>query len=148
MSENHERADEKEQLHRTLDWCIILPGADHIRLNAAKAIIGTYWDSHFHYLAIQLGYNSPNALMVAKNANDLHKADMMISIMMESGAQTLGRLYLDETKNDTPISGKHFLAFISKSKNPNVMLLYQLGIDGNHGNSVLIANNLGGGNMI
>ena len=98
-----------------LDWLVILPGADHIRLNVAKAIIATYWDAYFKQIAVELGYSFPSALMVAKNGSDLHKSDQMVSLMMEAGAQSLGRLYMENKGSSIDdISIDEFLIFFDE----------------------------------
>ena len=109
----------------SLDWCVVCPGADHVRMNALKALVDLFWEPYFKAIAIQLGYNSPAALAVAKSCSDLHKADMMVALMMESGAQTLARHFVDEydgERNET-----NFLVFLNETKNPNVQLLRDLG---------------------
>ena len=137
LEDKHSGKQENMITKRSLDWCVILPGADHIRLNAAKAIIGRFWDSHFKYVAVELGFTSPNALLVAKNVSDLHKADQMLAIMLEAGSQSLCKIYLEEVHGGE-VSGENFLSFLNDTKKPNVLNLSQLGIHDRHGKTFFL----------
>lgn len=127
LRNTHNGIDDPTMWQNSLDWLVIIPGGDHIRLNAVKAVVSLYWDAYFKDIAVELGYTSPSALETAKSCQDLHKADMMMSVMMESGAQTLARFYEDEKKHTNAKTPENFLNFMEETTNPNVSILYQLG---------------------
>ena len=70
--------DSVPDYYPTFDWLCVLPGVDHLRMNAAKSIVNTYWTAYFKAIFIELGYESPSALIVAQSCSDLHKTDQAV----------------------------------------------------------------------
>ena len=121
MNDAHGNVD--VELKRSLDWMLVLPGMDHLRYNAAKSIIDVYWNVYFEPICQELGYESPKALLVAHNCTDLHKADQILALFLESSAQTLVKHYQDHEKSKFGPSCDGFLEFIHKTKNNNQIML-------------------------
>jgi hypothetical protein len=109
----------------SLDWLVVVPGLDHLRYNGAKAILSLFWDSHFKHIAVRLGYTSPKALQMAKDCSDLHQTDQILAAMMETGAEVLGKYYIQHSDN-TQTSTNNFLNFLNSSSNNNVILLREI----------------------
>jgi hypothetical protein len=68
-----------------------------------------------------LGYTSPKALQIAKDATDLHQADELIAAMLETGSEVLAKHYVDTCGGFGSCQG--FVEFLSSSCKPNICLL-------------------------
>ena len=96
---------------------------DHLRYNTAKSIIDLHWNVYFQRISEELGYESPSALAVAHSASDLHKADQMLAVFMESATQVLIKIYIENKSSHEELTCDGFFEFMSKMDKPNVQLL-------------------------
>lgn len=106
----------------SLDWMVIIPGLDHVRLNGCKAIFKFLWDPFLKSVAERLGYCSTKALQIAHDCSDLHKSDLILAVFMEAGSQILGKYYLDNSSEEFK-SPQGMMVFLENCGNPNVIFL-------------------------
>ena len=67
-----------------------------------------------------LGFASPKALNYAHECHDVHKSDQILASFLESGSQTLAKLYVSQsTKPDLP----GFRKYLDDIKNVNLKFL-------------------------
>ena len=100
IAEKHNHLVKMESMTPSLDWRLILPGLDHLRMNGCKAIIDFLWEPFFKNICIRLGYETPHALEVAKKCADLHQSDQILAVFLESGSQILAKEYYKEAGVD------------------------------------------------
>lgn len=123
--ENHNCSNRKSaemRLKPTLDWCIVLPGLDHLRLNGCKAIMAFLWEPFFKEIAKRLGYLSIPALEVAKKCSDLHKSDQILAVFLQAGSEILAKYYM-EYSMDEEKTVQGFLSYLYLNENPNIIFL-------------------------
>lgn len=113
-----------QNLQHSLDWMVILPGLDHLRMNGVKSIVSMLWEVFFQKISIRLGYNSQRALQLSLDCGDLHKADQMLACFMQAGSELLAKMYMTSTDDQNKTSSK-MLTFLENHRNPNVKLLYE-----------------------
>ena len=82
FAQSHPEVDITANSHPSLEWLVVLPGLDHLRMNAAKSIIHTYWEVFFKAICYQLGYESPAAQNVAFGCSDMHKTDQILGNLL------------------------------------------------------------------
>ena len=120
--DKHSNDQKPKELSHALDWLIVFPGLDHFRYNGIKSMVNMLWDVYFQGIAVRFGYSSPKAQQTAQACSDLHQADQMLAAFMESGSETLAKLYSEMVrKEEQSVDG--FTQFFNDHDNPNVKLL-------------------------
>ena len=109
FNENHPQHKIGDNSYPALYWMIVIPGLDHLRLNASKSIIQAYM--FFRDTFKILGYQTPSAQNVAYNASDLHKSEQGLGALMEAGSQYLLKVY-SESNDTSQVDFEGFEQFI------------------------------------
>ena len=115
--------DHPAQSELSLDWLVVVPGLDHVRLNCCKTIFKFYWESHLKSIAQRLGYLMPKALQVAHDCSDLQKSDMILAVFMKAGTEVLSKWYIHHSDVGSR-NANSMLECLERSNNPNVVFLW------------------------
>ena len=121
--EDHSNSPNKDYISPSLNWMIVIPGLDHLRINAVKGIIHAFWEPYFKDLFYSLGYQTPKAQNVAFAAGDLRKSEQGLAVILEAGTQYLVKCYSEFAQREGKSPNfANFLTYIKRSDDKTINL--------------------------